>query len=104
MSRARFTFRPSQQLDSHLRAWECLQSIPDGQRNDFLVRAILRMQEDTVLEEALRRVLREELQVLSLQPGPASERAEQNAVPEAGAEQAIPQEMLGFLADLMRDD
>lgn len=101
MSRARFNFRPSLQLDSHLRAWESLQSVPDGQRNDFLVRAILRMQEDTVLEETLRRVLHEELQALPSQLGPVPERAEEDAVPEASFEQAIPQEMLGFLADLM---
>ncbi len=104
MSRARFTFRPSQQLDSHLQAWAYLQSVPDGQRNDFLVRAILRMQEDTVLEEALRRVLREELQALPFQSGQIPERAEESTVPETSPEQAIPQEMLGFLADLMRDD
>lgn len=103
MSRARFTFRPSQQLDSHLRVWEYLQSVQDGQWNDFLVRAILRMREDTVLEEALRRILREELQAFPSQTGQIQERAEEKAVPEANSEQAIPQEMLGFLADLMRD-
>lgn len=104
MSRARFTFRPGSQLDSHRRAWAYLMAVPDGQRNDFLVRAILRMQEDTVLEEALRRILREELQAIPLQTGPPPEDVGQNAVPEPGTDPPIPQEMLLFLGSLMQDD
>lgn len=103
MSRARFTFRPSAQLDSHRRAWAYLQAVPDGQRNDFLVHAILRMQEDTVLEETLRRILREELQTIHLQTGPPPENVGQNAVPEPSTAPPIPQEMLSFLGDLMQD-
>lgn len=79
-------------------------AVPDGQRNDFLVRAILRMQEDTVLEEALRRILREELQAIPLQTGPPPEDVGQNAVPEPGTDPPIPQEMLLFLGSLMQDD
>lgn len=105
MSRARFTFRPSAQLDSHRRAWAYLQAVPDGQRNDFLVHAILRMREDTVLEEALRKILREELQAIPLQTGPISERAEKVSVPQgANAAPPFPQEMMSFLNDLMRDE
>lgn len=103
MSRERFTFRPSAQLDSHRRAWAYLQAVPDGQRNDFLVHAILRMQEDTVLEETLRRILREELQTIHLQTGPHPETAEQCTVPEPSTAPPIPQEMLSFLGDLMQD-
>lgn len=104
MSRARFTFRPGSQLDSHRRAWAYLMAVPDGQRNDFLVRAILRMQEDTVLEEALRRILREELQAIPLQTGPPPENVGQNAVPEPGTDPPIPQEMMTFLDGLLRED
>lgn len=103
MSRARFTFRPSVQLDSHRRAWAYLQAVPDGQRNDFLVHAILRMQEDTVLEETLRRILREELQTIHPQAGPHPETAEQCTVPKPSTAPPIPQEMLSFLGDLMQD-
>ena len=104
MSRARFTFRPGSQLDSHRRAWAYLMAVPDGQRNDFLVRAILRMQEDTVLEEALRRILREELQAIPLQTGPPPEDAGQNTASKPGTDPPIPQEMLSFLGSLMQDD
>lgn len=104
MSRARFTFRPGSQLDSHRRAWAYLMAVPDGQRNDFLVRAILRMQEDTVLDEALRRILREELQAVPLQTGPPPENVGQNAVPEPDAAPPIPQEMMTFLDGLLRED
>ncbi len=104
MSRARFTFRPGSQLDSHRRAWAYLMAVPDGQRNDFLVRAILRMQEDTVLEEALRRILREELQAVSLQTGPPPEATKQSTVSEPSTAPPIPQEMLSFLGSLMQDD
>lgn len=104
MSRERFTFRPSAQLDSHRRAWAYLQAVPDGQRNDFLVHAILRMREDTVLEEALRKILQEELQAIHLQTGPPPETAEQCTVPKSNTAPPIPQEMLSFLGSLMQDD
>lgn len=99
MSRERYTFRPSAQLDSHRRAWAYLQAVPDGQRNDFLVRAILRVREDTVLEETLRRVLREELQADSLRPENVPEKKPAAKPPDT----TIPQEMLSFLGDLMQD-
>ena len=81
-----------------------MMAVPDGQRNDFLVRAILRMQEDTVLEEALRRILREELQAIPLQTGPPPENVGQNALPEPGTAPPIPQEMMTFLDGLLRED
>lgn len=104
MSRPRYTFRPSLQRDSHRKAWEALQSVPKGQRNEFLVRAILWMQEDAVLEETLRRILREELQAFSLQTGPPPEVVEQSTVSEPGAAPPIPQEMMAFLDGLLRED
>ncbi len=104
MSRPRYAFRPSPQHDSHMRAWEYLQAVPEGQRNDFLVQAILRMREDTVLEETLRKMLREELQATLSQYGNALAFPKENAASESPDEAPIPQEMLGFLTDLMRND
>lgn len=104
MNRPRFSFRPSPQLDSHMRAWEYLQAVPDGKRNDFLVQAILRMQEDTVLEETLRKLLREELQAISFQHSDALATQKENTVSKSPDEPPIPQEMLGFLTALMRND
>lgn len=104
MNRPRFSFRPSPQLDSHMRAWEYLQEVPEGKRNDFLVQAILRMREDTVLEETLRKLLREELQAILFQPSDALVFSKEKADPQSSAEAPIPQEMMGFLTDLMRND
>ena len=87
-----------------MRAWEYLQEVPEGKRNDFLVQAILRMREDTVLEETLRRLLREEMQTILFQYGNAITVPKANTASESPAEAPIPQEMLGFLTDLMRND
>ena len=101
MSRPRYTFRPSLQRDSHRKAWEALQSVPKGQRNEFLVRAILWMQEDAVLEETIRRTLLEELGTAC--PRPESESTGEKALSEARSSQPIPQEMIGFLNELMKN-
>ena len=87
-----------------MRAWEYLQAVPEGQRNDFLVQAILRMQEDAVLEETLRKLLHEELQAVFSQHGDALVVPKENTASESPDEAPIPQEMLGFLTDLMRND
>lgn len=100
MSRPRYTFRPSMQLDSHRKAWEHLQSVPEGQRNEFLVRAILHMREKTVLEETLRSILREEFKAICFQPEHFAEKKPER---ESSAS-PIPQKMMSFLDSLMRDE
>lgn len=87
MTRPRFSFRPNLQNEEHRRAWDALQAVPEGQRSAFLVQAILRSVRQEALEDSLRRVLREEWQVVPSQP-----------------EKAVPQEMLGFLSSLLEDD
>ena len=42
MSRPVFSFRPTLDDSEHKRAWEILQSVPNGQKNAFLVQAILK--------------------------------------------------------------
>lgn len=87
MTRPRFSFRPNLQNEEHRRAWDALQAVPEGQRSAFLVQAILRSVRQEALEDSLRRVLREEWQVVPSQP-----------------EKAVPKEMLGFLSSLLEDD
>ena len=87
MSRPRFSFRPNPQNEEHRKAWDILQSVPEGQRNTFIARAILENARQDTLENTLRRVLREELRFSPVQP-------------EAGQEDTIPQEMLHFLDTL----
>ena len=54
MSRPVFSFRPNMENPEHRRAWDILQDIPEGQKNLFLVRAII--QEDWALH--LERMVR----------------------------------------------
>lgn len=83
-------FRPNLQNEDHRKAWEILQSVPEGQKSAFLVRAILATEQQRELEATLRRVLREELKAVPSQP-------------VRQPEEAIPPEMLGFLNTLMDD-
>ena len=87
MSRHRFSFRPNLQNEEHRKAWDLLQSVPEGQRSTFIARAILENVRQDTLENTLRRVLREELRASPVQP-------------EAEQEDTIPQEMLRFLDSL----
>ena len=41
MSRPVFSFRPNLEYPEHQRAWEILKNVPEGQKNLFLVQAIL---------------------------------------------------------------
>ena len=91
MSRPLFMFRPNLQNEDHCRAWEILQAVPEGQKNAFLVRAILESTQQDVLEATLRRILREELKAVPSQPIPQQE-------------EAIPKEMMGFLGSLLREE
>ena len=67
MSRPRFSFRPNLQNEEHRKAWVLLQSVPEGQCNTFIARAILENVRQDTLESTLRRVLREELRAFSVQ-------------------------------------
>ena len=77
-------FRPNLQNEEHRRAWEILQTVPEGQKNAFLVQVILENAQREELETILRRVLREEL--------------------KPQQEEAIPQEMMGFLGSLLEEE
>ena len=65
--------------------------MPEGQKNAFLVQAIQESEEKETLETTLRQVLRKELKTVPSQP------VEQ-------PEEAIPQEMLGFLGSLLGEE
>ena len=90
MTRPLYMFRPNLQNEDHRKAWEILQSVPEGQKSAFLVRAILATEQQRELEATLRRILREELQAVPSQP-------------VQPPEETIPPEMLGFLNTLMDD-
>ena len=91
MSRPLFMFRPNLQNKDHQKAWEILQGVPEGQKNAFLVQVILENTQREELETTLRRVLREELKASPCKPVPQQE-------------EAIPQEMMGFLDSLLGEE
>ncbi len=91
MNRPLFGFRPNLQNKRHRRAWKILHAVPEGQKSAFLVQAILENKRTDVLESTLRRVLREELKAV-----PSQSVVQQ--------EEAIPEQMMGFLGSLLGEE
>ena len=75
---------------SHKRAWEILKSVPEGQKNAFLVEVILKSFDEDHLKNLIRDILREELKNIQI---PVSEKPE-------GSSEEIPAQMLDFLASM----
>lgn len=90
VSRPVFSFRPTLDDPEHKRAWEILQSVPNGQKNAFLVQAILQSADSENLIEKIRMVFREELKGVQISP-------EKNMGKQ---EDGIPSQMLDFLSGM----
>lgn len=90
MSRPVFSFRPTLDDPEHKRAWEILQSVPNGQKNAFLVQAILQSADSENLIEKIRMVFREELKGVQISP-------EKNMGKQ---EDGIPSQMLDLLSGM----
>ena len=90
MNRPIFMFRPNLRNPEHRKAWEILQNVPEGQKNAFLVQAVLGTVQKEELEHLLRRIIREEIQAVPISA--------------ASREDKIPQEMMGFLDSLLEDE
>ena len=90
MKRPQYVFRPNFNDPQHRRAWELLQQMPSARRKEFLVQAILAVEQTDRLEESIRKVVREELQTASIA----------TAVPSLPPDDAIPDSALNFLSTL----
>ena len=90
MKRPQYVFRPNFNDPQHRRAWELLQQMPSARRKEFLVQAILAAEQTDRLEESIRKVVLEELQVVNIT----------GAVPSPLSENAIPDSALDFLNSL----
>ena len=66
MKRPQYVFRPNLNDPQHRRAWELLQQMPSARRKEFLVQSILAAEQTDRLEKSIRKVVREELQVVTL--------------------------------------
>lgn len=90
MKRPQYVFRPNLSDPQHRRTWELLQQVPSARRKEFLVQAILATEQTDRLEESIRKVVREELQVVTLT----------GAIPRTRATDMIPPSAINFLASL----
>jgi phytoene/squalene synthetase len=90
MKRSQYVFRPNLNEPQHRRAWELLQQMPSARRKEFLVQAILAAEQTDRLEESIRKVVREELQVVTLT----------GAIPRTRSTDIIPPSAINFLASL----
>ena len=90
MKRPQYVFRPNLNEPQHRRAWELLQQMPSARRKEFLVQAILAAEQTDRLEESIRKVVLEELQVVNIT----------GTVPSPLSENAIPDSALDFLNSL----
>ena len=90
MKRPQYVFRPNLSDPQHRRAWELLQQMPSARRKEFLVQAILAAEQTDRLEESIRKVVREELQAVSITTSVSSQPPEY----------AIPDSALDFLNSL----
>lgn len=75
-------------ITEHRQAWEILSHVPEGQKNQYLVQAILKVQESEYLEKVIRETVREELK---------SGGMTRSEVPVVDT---IPDQMLDFLSKL----
>ena len=90
MKRPQYVFRPNLNDPQHRRAWALLQQVPPAKRKEFLVQSILAVEQTDRLEKSIRKVVREELQAVTLT----------EAIPRTQATDIIPATAIDFLASL----
>lgn len=86
MRRPVFSFRPNMDNPEHRQAWKILQSVPEGQKNQFVVSAILKSKERECLERIVRQAVREEMR--------------NGVLVQKQEAEGIPEQMMGFLEQL----
>ena len=82
MKRPQYVFRPNLSDPQYRRAWALLQQVPSAKRKEFLVQAILATEQTERLEKSIRKVVREELQAISITTSVSSQPPE-NAIPDS---------------------
>lgn len=89
MKRPIFSFRPNMKDCNHRKAWEILENVPEGEKNQYLVDALLFYSQTDVLKEVIRESVREGLKSANLTQSVASKE-----------EQEVPEQMLDFVSML----
>ena len=57
MTRPVYSFRPNLKNPEHQRAWEKFQSVPEGQKSQYLVQAILEKEDRKWMEEVIQKTM-----------------------------------------------
>lgn len=95
-----FSFRPNMENPDHREAWRILKGIPEGQKNLFLVRAILNEHDTEYLQEVIRKTVREELKSCSMEESKVFRSDRQEAADLTGE---VPDQVLDFIS-LLQDE
>ena len=102
--RSVFSFRPNMEHPEHRRAWEILKKIPEGQKNLFLVRAILHEQDREYLEQVVQKAVREELKGCRIEGSGMDE--DKNKMSESERQDpagGVPEQVLDFISMLQEE-
>lgn len=84
----------------HREAWRILKGVPEGQKNLFLVRAILNEHDTGYLQEVIRKTVREELKSCSMGGSKVFRSDRQEAADLTGE---VPDQVLDFIS-LLQDE
>ena len=66
MTRPVYSFRPNLKNPEHQRAWEKFQSVPEGQKSQYLVQAILEKEDRKWMEEVIQKTIKESVRELGI--------------------------------------
>ncbi len=93
MTRPVYSFRPNLKNPEHKKAWEKFQSVPEGQKNQYLVRAILEKEDRKWMEEIIQKTIKESVRELNI-----CGSAEQSGTNPPAED--IPDQMMDFLSQM----
>ena len=93
MTRPVYSFRPNLKNPEHQKAWKKFQSVPEGQKNQYLVQAILEKEDRKWMEEIIQKTIKESVRELNICGGP--EQSGTNPPAED-----IPDQMMVFLSQM----
>lgn len=85
MTRPVYSFRPNLKKPEHQRAWEKFQSVPEGQKSQYLVQAIL--------EKVIQKTIKESVRELGI-----CGTTEQSTMKPSS--EGIPDQMMDFLSQM----
>ena len=93
MTRPVYSFCPNLKNPEHQKAWEKFQSVPEGQKNQYLVQAILEKEDRKWMEEVIQKTIKESVRELNICGG--AEQSGTNPLAED-----IPDQMMDFLSQM----